>query len=115
MGSPFEADAMVSHLVRVGLANAAATDDSDIVVFGCPMTLYGHFSRSKKPGSMVIWGKTCSQKINGLRPEELVTATCLTGCDYIPRLQGMSLNKAIDTVIGWRDKVVFVCVHMFCL
>ena len=99
---------MVSHLVRLGLADAGATDDSDIVVFGCPITLYGHFG-PKKPGSMVIWGKTCSEKINGLCPEELVTATCLTGCDYIPRLQGMSLNKAIDTVMAWRGKVVFVC------
>ena len=102
---------MISHLVRLGLADAGATADSDIYVFGCPVTLYGHFGHTK-PGSMVIWGKTCSKEINELCKEELVSATCLTGCDYIPRLQGMSLNKAIKTVIAWRGKVVLICDYM---
>ena len=103
---------MISHLVRLGLADAGATADSDIYVFGCPTTLYGHFGH-KKPGSMVIWGKTCSKQINELSQGELVSATCLTGCDYIPRLQGMSLDKAIKTVIAWRDKkVALICACM---
>lgn len=104
---------MISHVVRLGLAAAGATADSDIVTFGCPVTLYGHFGSAKKPGAMVIWGKTCSESINRLKTEELVSATCLTGCDYIPRLQGMSLKKAIATVIRWRGKVGFVHSCMF--
>ena len=103
-GSPFEADAQVAHLVRTGLADAVATSDSDIYTFGSPMTLYGHFLGGKKAGSMVQWQKTCSPKINSMNLAEVVTMTCLTGCDYIPRLRGMSLTKAIATTLSWRDK-----------
>ena len=104
-GSPFEADAQVSHLVRVGLADAAATSDSDLLTFGCPLTLYGHLMGGRKPGAMVKWGTTCSKRINELTVEELVSVTCLTGCDYINRLKGMSLKQSIDIVISWRGKV----------
>ncbi len=109
IGSPFEADAQASHLVRIGLADAAATSDSDLLTFGCPLTLFGHLTGGKKPGAMVKWGHTCSKRINDLSSGELVTATCLTGCDYINRLKGMSLKKAIDITISWREQVSRAC------
>ena len=109
IGSPFEADAQSAHLVQIGFADAAATTDSDLLSFKCPLILYGHLSGNKKPGAMVRWGNTCSLEINKLSAQELVTATCLTGCDYIPRLHGMSLKKAIEKTLSWREKV---CTHM---
>ena len=93
-GSPFEADAQVSHLVRIGLADVGATTDSDVLTFCCPLILYDHFKLSSKDGAMVQWGNTCSPEINKLCPAELVTVSCLTGCDYINRLTRMSLSKA---------------------
>ena len=115
IGSPFEADAQASHLVRIGLADAVATTDSDLLSFACPLTLFGHMMGGrKKPGAMVRWGHTCSKHINDLSSGELVTATCLTGCDYIHRLKGMSLKKAIDTTLSWRGKVGLVCSFFAC-
>ena len=111
IGSPFEADVQASHLVRIGLADAAATSDSDLLTFGCPLTLFGHLTGGKKPGVMVKWGHTCSKHINDLSSVEL---TCLTGCDYIHRLKGMSLKKAIDTTLSWRGKVGLVCSFFTC-
>ena len=35
---------------------------------------------------------------------ELVWMTCFTGCDYINRLHGFSLQKSIDKVFSWRGK-----------
>ena len=107
--SPFEADAQASHLVRIGLADAAATTDSDLLTFACPLTLCGHLSGGRKPGAMVKCGHTCSKRINDLSLGELVTATCLIGCDYINRLKGMSLKKAIDTTLSWRGQVALAC------
>ena len=94
-GSPFEADAQVSHLVRLGLADFAVSTDGDILTFGCPLTLYNYLRVGKKPGSMVRWRHTCSPDINK-KSEEVVTTTCLTGCDYINRLKGMSIIKEVD-------------------
>ena len=78
-GSPFEADAQVSHLVRIGLADAAASSDSDLLTFACPMTLYDHLNTKRKDGAMVRWAHTCSSDINKMNEVELVHTTCLTG------------------------------------
>ena len=113
-GSPFEADAQCSHLVRLGLADAASTTDSDLYTFRCPRTLYGHLSNSKKPGAMVRLGASCSVEINNMTPVEVVWLTCLTGCDYIDRLHGCGIDKAIQIVKSWRGKspeVLFAAPH----
>ena len=38
--APYEADAQLAHLVESGHAAAALTEDSDLLPFGCPRTLY---------------------------------------------------------------------------
>ena len=103
-GSPFEADAQCSHLVRLGLCDVAGTSDSDLLTFGCPLTLYGHYTTSKKLGAMVRPGETCSPAINDMTPQEVVFMTCLCGCDYIDNLQGIGIVKAIEIVKSWRGK-----------
>ena len=100
-GSPFEADAQVSHLVRLGLCDVAGSTDSDIYTFGCPLTLYGHLTTSKKVGAMVRPGKTCSPEINSMTPQEVVWMTCLCGCDYIDNLHGNDIAKTIEAVKSW--------------
>ena len=104
IGSPFEADAQCSHLVRLGLADAVATTDADIYTFRCPLTLYGHLTQSKKVGAMVRLGQTCSKEINAMTAREVVWLTCLCGCDYIDNLHGYGMAKALATVKSWRDK-----------
>ena len=34
--APYEADAQMSYMVKVGLADFAITEDSDLIVYGCP-------------------------------------------------------------------------------
>ena len=103
-GSPFEADAQCSHLVRLGIADAADTTDSDLYTFGCPLTLHRHFSSSRKPGAMVRLGASCSPDINNMTPIEVVWMTCLCGCDYINNLHGCGMAKALQTVQSWCGK-----------
>jgi exonuclease-1 len=38
--APYEADAQLAYLVRHGLADAVLTEDSDLLVFGCPEVLF---------------------------------------------------------------------------
>ena len=40
---------------------------------------------------------------------EVAWLTCLTVCDYIDRLHGCSINKAIQIVQSWRGKSPEVC------
>jgi exonuclease-1 len=35
--APYEADAQMSYMVKVGLADFAISEDSDLIVYGCPL------------------------------------------------------------------------------
>ena len=37
--APYEADAQIAYMVKEGIADFAITEDSDLVVFGCPKVL----------------------------------------------------------------------------
>ncbi|XP_952828.1 exonuclease 1, putative [Theileria annulata] len=38
--SPYEADAQISYLCRTGVADFAISEDSDLIVYGCPKIIY---------------------------------------------------------------------------
>jgi exonuclease-1 len=38
--APYEADAQLAYLERIGLADAILTEDSDLLVYGCKMVLF---------------------------------------------------------------------------
>lgn len=42
--APFEADAQITYLVNSGFCDAAITEDSDLIVFGCKKVLNFFFS-----------------------------------------------------------------------
>lgn len=46
--APFEADAQCTSLVKRGECTAALTDDSDFIVFGCPMVSAGGSAASTR-------------------------------------------------------------------
>ena len=36
MIAPYEADAQIAYLVKEGIANVGISEDSDLLVYGCP-------------------------------------------------------------------------------
>lgn len=38
--APYEADAQMAYMVREGLADFAVTEDSDLIAYGCPNTVF---------------------------------------------------------------------------
>ena len=38
--APFEADAQLAYLKKEGYADVVITEDSDLLVFGCPQLIY---------------------------------------------------------------------------
>lgn len=47
--APYEADAQMAYMVKEGLADIAISEDSDLIVYGCPvvltkMTMNGYFT-----------------------------------------------------------------------
>eukprot|EP00041_Stephanoeca_diplocostata_P020594 m.464092 g.464092 ORF g.464092 m.464092 type:complete len:625 (+) comp21615_c0_seq2:511-2385(+) len=105
--APYEADAQLAYLARTGYCDAVLTEDSDLVVFGCPRLLYkiddsGHGVELRLPHiradlrpSAVCFSSWPFDKIR--------QALILSGCDYLPSIPGVGLTKAWKLIRDYGD------------
>ncbi|XP_077870318.1 exonuclease 1-like [Saccoglossus kowalevskii] len=92
--APYEADAQLAYLNRVGIAQCVITEDSDLVAFGCDkvmvkMDLNGNgleIDKSKLNKIMKMGSKYSFDKFRYM---------CIaSGCDYLASLPNIGLKKA---------------------
>ncbi|ORX57023.1 PIN domain-like protein [Hesseltinella vesiculosa] len=111
--APFEADAQLTYLCRQGKVAAVVTEDSDLLVFGCPTVLLKmdgqgnatqilHDDLTKVKDDFIDFTKWDSAKIRHM--------CILSGCDYLPSLPGVGLRYAYNLLHTSRslDKVFTV-------
>ena len=91
--APYEADAQLAYLCKTKVVSAVITEDSDLFVFGCPRLLYkmdkngyGKEIQFKNLGSV--------EGFEGYSVEDLQVVCTLSGCDYLPSINGIGLKKA---------------------
>lgn len=92
--SPYESDAQLTHLVNNHHVDFVISEDSDLIPFGAERILF----KFKKSKNCV---PTFYEKIRLFKPHGLfkdldyVRRMCIiSGCDYLPSLQGIGLHKA---------------------
>ncbi|KAI8919082.1 PIN domain-like protein [Powellomyces hirtus] len=91
--APYEADAQIAYLVKNGLADAAITEDSDLLVFGCEKVIF----KLEKDGNAV---EINIDDFGGIRGMESWThrrfrqMCILSGCDYLESPSGIGIKKA---------------------
>ena len=97
--APYEADAQMAYLERIGLVNGILTEDSDLLVFGCKNVLLkldtventvisvsrSDFASVNTPGGISLLGWTDIQ---------FRAMAILSGCDYLPSIPGIGLKTA---------------------
>ena len=117
--APFEADAQLAYLNRIGLLNAVLTVDADLIAFGASIIIFPvERQHDWQGGNCLIYRNSCllpnflvpncsdlerlikvqtiSQKL-GI--PGLALLCCIAGCDYFPKgVDGVGLRKAIDVV-----------------
>ncbi|KAL7069161.1 hypothetical protein ACR3K2_04180 [Cryptosporidium serpentis] len=98
--APYEADAQLSYLCRTGYVDAVITEDSDMLVFGSPCTIYKH---DDKTGMcrVIYWEDLPRSGIlrqNIFTYEMFVLGCTLTGCDYVKSPQGVGIKTAMKLV-----------------
>uniref|UniRef100_UPI00398ECA35 exonuclease 1 n=1 Tax=Pristiophorus japonicus TaxID=55135 RepID=UPI00398ECA35 len=92
--APYEADAQLAYLNKIGIAQAVITEDSDLLAFGCKKVV---LKVDKYGNGMEIdqaqFGK-CKQ-LGDIFTEEKFRYMCiLSGCDYLASIHGIGLAKA---------------------
>jgi len=93
--APYEADAQMAYLAKHGFVDGVITEDSDLIAHGCAsvftkMGADGH-------GIEIRYGDLARNRdlsFVGFTPEMFLEMCVLSGCDYLPSLNGVGIKKA---------------------
>ncbi|NWV60786.1 EXO1 Exonuclease, partial [Malurus elegans] len=92
--APYEADAQLAYLNKIGMVQAIITEDSDLLAFGCKKV----FLKIDKFGNGLEIDQArlgnCKQLGNVFTEEKFRYMCILSGCDYLPSIHGIGLAKA---------------------
>ncbi|XP_072906639.1 exonuclease 1 [Hemitrygon akajei] len=92
--APYEADAQLAYLNKIGIAQAVITEDSDLLAFGCKTVVL----KVDKCGNGIEIDKArfgkCKQLGDVFTEEKFRYMCILSGCDYLPSIHGIGLAKA---------------------
>lgn len=109
--APYEADAQLAYLERIGLVSAILTEDSDLLVFGCQNVLFKldhvantvcHISRSDFGSVMSTASDSSCINLHGWTDTQFRAMAILSGCDYLPSISGIGLKTANNLLRKWK-------------
>ncbi|KAL7274913.1 Rad2 nuclease [Rhizina undulata] len=93
--APYEADAQLYYLEKSGVVDAIASEDSDLLVFGCK-TLITKLDRDGSCEAIRRERFTACRELSlaGWTDTEFRHMAILSGCDYLPSIKGMGIKTA---------------------
>jgi exonuclease 1 len=94
--APYEADAQLAYLEKQGIIHAIVTEDSDLLVFGCKtlllkMSQFGECVEIKREKFANVTGQIT---LHGFTDDDFRHMAILSGCDYLPSINGVGLITA---------------------
>lgn len=89
--SPYEADAQLAYLARTGYVDAIITEDSDLVAYRAPLTL---FKFDDSMHVMAVYYNEALQ-LTGLTPDNFTSLCIFAGCDYGEHITKLGLKTAL--------------------
>ena len=95
--APYEADAQLTLLSKLGAVDFVMTEDSDLLVYGCTRVLF-KWDPDSMFGIEVSGSLVNAIPFSGMSHNDAVTACILAGSDYSPGIRGIGISKAIDLV-----------------
>ncbi|KAG1877067.1 PIN domain-like protein [Suillus tomentosus] len=107
--APYEADAQMAYLERVGLVDGIITEDSDLLVFGCRKVLFKLDSISSTIVSISRedFGSVTATEggisLLGWSDAQFRAMAILSGCDYLPSIPGIGLKTAWSLLRKYRS------------
>jgi len=97
--APYEADAQMAHLAITQQVDIVISEDSDCLPYGCPRVLY---KLDKSGFGQLIELRRLSLvddvSLVHFTPEMFLDMCVLSGCDYLPSVEGMGVKRAHQMV-----------------
>ena len=105
--APYEADAQLAYLEKRGIIQAIVTEDSDLLVFGCKtllikMSQFGECVEIKREKFANVTGQI---KLHGFTDDDFRHMAILSGCDYLPSINGVGLITAHRLLRRFKNDV----------
>ncbi|KAF9233187.1 PIN domain-like protein [Melanogaster broomeanus] len=106
--APYEADAQMAYLERIGLVDGIVTEDSDLLVFGCRKVLFKLDSVSSAITSISRddFGSVAAAEggisLLGWTDSQFRAMAILSGCDYLASIPGVGLKTAWTLLRKYR-------------
>ncbi|KAG0706957.1 exodeoxyribonuclease 1 [Suillus ampliporus] len=107
--APYEADAQMAYLERIGIVDGIVTEDSDLLVFGCRKVLFKLDSVSSTIVSIsrADFGSVTAAEggisLLGWSDAQFRAMAILSGCDYLPSIPGVGLKTAWSLLRKYRS------------
>jgi exonuclease 1 len=99
--APYEADAQLAYLERMGIADGILTEDSDLLVFGCRNVFFKLDTASSTVTNIrrEDFGSVSASDGGGISllgwsDAKFRAMAILSGCDYLPSISGIGLKTA---------------------
>ncbi|KAJ6582898.1 exodeoxyribonuclease 1 [Mycena vulgaris] len=105
--APYEADAQLAYLERIGLVDGIITEDSDLLVFGCRTVLFKMDAVSSTAvcidrADFASVARADGITLGGWSDTQFRAMAILSGCDYLPSIPGIGLKTAHTLLRKWK-------------
>jgi flap endonuclease-1 len=98
--APSEAEAQIATFTKLGILNAAATEDTDAIAFGAKYTIQGLTVAAK---SVVVIDHARILKELKFTQEQFVDLCILMGCDYTITIPKIGMTRALNLIRKWKN------------
>lgn len=96
--SPYESDAQLSYLQKIGYVHSIITEDSDLMVYDCDRVLYKYGK-----DHVLCYEKRALKHADSFLYDNLLEISILSGCDYLENIKGIGINSAIKLFKKYRN------------
>lgn len=102
--SPYEADAQLYYLEKIGYIDCIMTEDSDLIPYGCSNILF------KFDGAFVdLYNVKCLEKSKDKVFMEYIQDICiLSGCDYVDSIPGIGIHTAYKLILKTQNLIEII-------
>ena len=102
--SPYEADAQLAYLSRIGFIDAIITEDSDLVCFSAKKILYKLNGKGLlREIQLKDWQKCREFDFKDWDFDQFLSLCIISGCDYLPSIKNIGFKKAYKAMKETRN------------
>jgi len=98
--APMEAETLCGILCKKGLVDAVMTDDTDIFVYGCPITLRKLDFKTETVEEIKYFDILETMKFS---PAQFLDFCIMCGVDYNKNISGISTKKSYDYITKYKS------------